>query len=1141
LGKGMGWEGVVEKGFRASVDERRRVVRQLEGWDMAAQQELDRVTSLAARVLGVPVALVSLLDDERQWFKSSFGSGPGREFLEQGLAWDDATFCSHTVLGEGPLVVPDARQDERFASNPLVSGPAKVRFYAGAPLSTSLGLRVGALCLLDFRPRAWSEDESRLLTDLAAIVSQEMDQKLAARSARHGEARLRALIDLSWDIITILDDQGHIAFESAAIESVLGYSASELVGQPALSLVHPEDREKVTRALELAARSDGAPAPVSFRFRHRDGSWRVLEAIGRPLRQEDDAQAAEGLSQGMIVSSRDVTERHRAQEALRGEAARLRALAQAQNDIALAALELPHVMERVIFHVRKLTGADGVAVLSMRDNGPDGGLVASAGNGTSAPRVGHELWGPSSLSARCLRENRVLRSDDALADPRVDAQAARATGARSLLAVPLHHGTRPMWVLLASSHRPGAFGEREEQTIELLRGLCSAVMSRALEMADRQAAREALTQSEERFKNAFEFSSTGMALVSPEGRWLQVNPSLCEIVGYSASELAQISFQELTHPDDLPRDQEMMRRLLEGEVSSYQAEKRYRHKDGRLVWVLLNASLVRGADGRPVHFVSQIQDITARKRSEERLRLLESVAVTANDSILITEAEPVELPGPRVLYANRSFTEMSGYSLEEVIGQTPRILQGPDTAPESRQRIRDALKKWEPIVEQLLNYRKDGTPFWVELSIVPVADETGWYTHWVSIQRDISERKAAEDALQSAMQEAEASREEAERQREAAERANAAKSEFLSRMSHELRTPLNAIIGFGQLLEGSPLSQEDQENAGYVVKAGRHLLLLINEVLDIARIEAGRLSLSLEPVEVRGVCAEALSLVGPMATDRGLRVRNALEGFEGFVRADRQRLKQILLNLLSNAVKYNSPNGEVALSWEQDGEMLRVCVSDSGGGIAPQDTERLFTPFERLGASTQIEGSGMGLALSRRLAQAMGGQVGLRSVVGTGSTFWVELPLAQDPLAQPQAPVPVEPEPQEVSQTRHTVLYIEDNQSNLHLVQRVLLRRPHIDIVSAADGEAGLDLARRQRPDLILLDLNLPELPGDEVLRRLRQDPETAHTPVIIVSADATPHQIERLLEMGAQGYLTKPFDLRHFLATLDELLGPLT
>jgi len=370
-----------------------------------------------------------------------------------------------------------------------------------------------------------------------------------------------------------------------------------------------------------------------------------------------------------------------------------------------------------------------------------------------------------------------------------------------------------------------------------------------------------------------------------------------------------------------------------------------------------------------------------------------------------------------------------------------------------------------------------------------------------------------------------------------AEAANRAKSAFLSRMSHELRTPLNGILGFSQILQMRNLGADEHECVEHIVKAGRHLLGLINEVLDISRIETGNLRLSLEPIAVGDVVRAALDIVRPLATgqDIGLPV-DFVDGH--YVLADRQRLQQVVLNILSNAVKYNRPGGRVSVTTEDGpGPGLVLHVIDTGRGIESAKLQRLFTPFERLGAeATGVEGTGLGLALSKHLIELMGGTLDVQSRFGEGSTFSVTLPVVAGPSATPDDErdrASAEPAP---PGRDLVVLSIEDNPANLKLIEQCLAGRPRTKVLSAPRGQLGLELARAHRPDMILLDLHLPDVQGAEVLDRLRADPRTSAIPIVILSADATPAQVTRLLAAGAHAYLTKPLDLHQLLAVVEEL-----
>jgi signal transduction histidine kinase len=444
----------------------------------------------------------------------------------------------------------------------------------------------------------------------------------------------------------------------------------------------------------------------------------------------------------------------------------------------------------------------------------------------------------------------------------------------------------------------------------------------------------------------------------------------------------------------------------------------------------------------------------------------------------------------------------------------------------------------------------DGSYHWFLDQAVLVGDEQGKPKEIIGTWLDITDRKQAEQEVHTLNLQLEervnertaqlkAANEELLTAMEEADRANRAKSEFLSRMSHELRTPMNAILGFAQLLEMYPsITPERRENVKHILEAGRHLLNLINEVLDITRIDSGRLTVSMEQVRVKDVTEEALDLIQPIAEQRKIRLQSILVN-DWYILADRRRVKQVLLNLLSNAVKYNREGGLVDLSCEEVPEkLLRIKVSDTGSGIPLEKIERLFNPFDRLGAEqSSIEGTGLGLALCKQLVGAMRGIIGVESTAGQGSTFWLEMPLVETPAEQLNRVDVSSKVELEADGKGRTVLYIEDDLSSLRLIEQILVHRPGIKVLSAMQGSLGLDLAYENDPDLILLDLNLPDLSGEEVLCRLKEDPKTREIPVAIISANGVPGNVEKFLTLGVQAYLTKPLDVEEFLNALDNVL----
>ena len=640
--------------------------------------------------------------------------------------------------------------------------------------------------------------------------------------------------------------------------------------------------------------------------------------------------------------------------------------------------------------------------------------------------------------------------------------------------------------------------------------------------ARQEQAEEALEKSSARYQAIFEASPFGIALCDLEGRAVESNPAFQEMTGYSGDELPALPFSHYTHPEDRDLDLSLFAELLEGKRTHYQMEKRYVRPDGDIVWVHMTVSLLRDSSDNPQFVIAIVENITKRKQAEEERRrsetFLDSVIENIPNMIFVKDADEL-----RFVRFNKAGEQLLGHSREDLIGKNDYDFFPRNEADFFTAKDREVLRggRLVDIPEETVQTKHRGLRI-LHTQKIPILDEEGRPQYLLGISEDITERKRAEEQFRQAKDEA--------------VRANQAKSEFLSRMSHELRTPLNAILGFGELLELDISDPEHRESIAHIVKGGRHLLELINEVLDVSRIESDKMSLSLEPVDLAEAFRECVALIRPSASRRDIDVDGGcLSGRSMWVKADRQRLNQVLLNLVSNAVKYNREGGSVRLGCAEgtDGS-VRVSVTDSGIGIPPENLQRLFNPFERLGAEgSDVEGTGLGLSLSKGLVERMGGTIGVESEVGKGSTFWVKLPLTGPLEVREQATLHEQPE------ERHaplSVLYIEDNLSNLQLVERFLSRRPQVRLIPAMQGRLGFELAREHRPDLILLDVHLPDIGGEIVLKLLREDPITRDIGVVVISADATERQRRELLEAGALDYLTKPLNINSFLEKVDQV-----
>jgi PAS domain S-box-containing protein len=586
-------------------------------------------------------------------------------------------------------------------------------------------------------------------------------------------------------------------------------------------------------------------------------------------------------------------------------------------------------------------------------------------------------------------------------------------------------------------------------------------------------------------------------------------------------------------------------------------ELTYIRKDGSRFPAVVSVTALRDAQDVIIGYLLIGTDNTARKQAEAALlkagALQSAIFNSANFSSIATDAKGV------IQIFNVGAERMLGYTAAEVVNKiTPADISDPQEliarakalsielatpiTPGFEALVFKASREIEDIYE-LTYIRKDGSRFGAVVSVTALRDAQDVIIGYLLIGTDNTARQLVEaerTRLDQALQDKNA---ELESAKFVAEKANLAKSDFLSSMSHELRTPLSAILGFAQLMaSGSPTPTASQKRSiDQILQGGWYLLELINEILDLALIESGKSSLSLEPISLAEVLRECKDMIEPQAQKRGISVSFPHFDIPCFVQADRTRVKQVFINLLSNAIKYNKVGGSVVVDHVTSAPgRLRICVRDSGEGLTAEKITQLFQPFNRLGQEASgEEGTGIGLVTTKRLIELMGGSIGAESTIGTGSVFWIELNLSTErqptdgiaiSSAAAQAPI-------QTDAYVRTLLYVEDNPANLMLIEDLIARRPNIRLVSARDGNRGIEIAKASRPDVILMDINLPGISGIKALGILAEDPITAHIPVIALSANAIPRDIEKGLEAGFFRYLTKPIKVNEFMETLDMAL----
>lgn len=694
------------------------------------------------------------------------------------------------------------------------------------------------------------------------------------------------------------------------------------------------------------------------------------------------------------------------------------------------------------------------------------------------------------------------------------------------------------------------------------------------EINNRQKIQKELSESEALYRSVLTASPDTIVIADLEGRIRFASPMLTKMLGYNQTDILNHSVFDYIDKQDHARAQANMQQMFQQNFIG--ATEYIGHRsDGSHVDIEVNGEFIRDAEQQPISIVFVIRDISARKIAEKLLKNSEKQVMLLLNSI----AEAIygtDIEG-NCTFVNPSCIRILGYNdSSELLGMNMHNLIH-HSYPDGRAlsiaecNIDQSYRKGMQInTDNEVFWRADGTSLPVEYWAFPQI-ENGEIVGSVVTFIDITDRKRAEneirdlnaslerriqkrtiqleksnESLLTEIEERKRAEIEMSKAKIEAEKANIAKSEFLSRMSHELRTPMNAILGFAQLMDMGELGKSQRKAVNHILRSGKHLLDLINEVLDITQIESGYLSLSLEPIQLNEIIHDMIETIRPLAHERQVTVELRNSPFDRlFVKSDRQRLKQVLMNLINNAIKYNQLGGKVMIKTERiqknNGDIanLRIYIQDTGVGISPENIKKLFNPFERIGADqTGVEGSGLGLVVVKKLVDAMGGMIGVESMPGTGSTFWIEFPQIESQIESMQKSGGLAEATSGFTNKTGTILYIEDNISNIDLVEQIISsQRSDIGLITRMNGTMAVQSAIEHSPDLILLDLDLPDIHGSEVLKLLQAEEKTMTIPVIIISADAMTTQIEKLMKSGAKNYLTKPLDVQEFLMAIDNYI----
>ncbi|MBU1224226.1 MAG: PAS domain-containing protein [Gammaproteobacteria bacterium] len=948
-----------------------------------------------------------------------------------------------------------------------------------------------------------------------AAIRQRLQTTLYEREREHQALDHHAIVSMA-------DTAGNITYVNDKFCEISGYSRDELLGRNHRIVKSGEHPPGFYQDMWQTI-AGGKVWEGEICNRRKDGSHYWVESTITPFLDD------EGLPYQYVSIRTDITHVMTAEAALRRQS-EMQGLIAETGAVLLAAstANMDAAIARVLRRSGEHIGADRASLFLFSE---DGARMSNTHEwcAPGIPRsdtvqnvpLERAPWWKQQISLRGM----VVIPDVAALPAEASAEKARfeEQQIRSLLAFPLQKNENIYGFVGFDAVRSRRDWVAEE--IDLLK-IVADVISSALA---RRHADQAVELHKERLRRGQMFANIGTwdwHIQSGELFWTE---RIAPLFGYPVGELetAYDNFLAAIHPDDRQAVIDAVAACVERDVP-YEIEHRVVWPDGTVRWLLERGAVARDADGKPLQMLGVVQDIDDRKRAElallERERQLREAQTLAHIGNWTADLRSGELVWSDEIY--RIFGHAPG-SFEPRVEAFHAAVH-----PDDRDKVRESENRAEQtgrhdVVHRIV--RPDGTVRHVHELAQMETDAAGNRLRLAGTVQDVTERVEVEQALMALSEEA--------------DRANRAKSDFLSSMSHELRTPMNAILGFGQLMEyDAALPEEHQDNVQEILRAGRHLLELINEVLDLAKVESGHIDLSLEPVEVCPIVEECLGLVGPLADQRDIQLSH--KGLKGAaVRADRTRLKQALLNLLSNAIKYNRDKGSVHIEIQlEDTDRLRIRVTDSGPGIPAARLAELFQPFNRLVAEySDIEGTGIGLTITRRIVELMGGSVDVESELGVGSTFWIELPLESAPASvRTHTGAPVDgtvPLPY-IEAAQHTVLYIEDNPANIKLVAQILGRRPHIHLLTAHTPELGIELALARRPELILLDINLPGMDGYQVLEIFKADARLKAIPVVAITANAMSRDIERGKAAGFVDYLTKPLNVGHFHRAVDACLG---
>jgi PAS domain S-box-containing protein len=920
-----------------------------------------------------------------------------------------------------------------------------------------------------------------------------MELALAAKTRE-----LESFFEVSPYMMSIIDINLNLIKVNKTWKKIFGYSQNELEGMNYMEIVHPDD---LMATLEGKHQLIEHKKLVNFHNRNRtkSGEYRLLE-WNNVIEGEIIFAVAVDITEKQFISD--------FQTQLLNLSSKL---------TGLPFNEIKPAIQQALKQISRFLQSDRTYIFEFSEDKTKmnntyewcaDGIEPMIDHLQDIPCAPYPMW----IKTLSLHENIVCDTVEEMSPEwEAEKEFLLAQGIKSLLIVPLVAEKHLIgFAGLDYVRKSKKFSNSEINILQLWSSMLSGLINNfRMEML--------LSQSQQNYQTFFNTIDDFMFVLDMDGNMIHVNETVVSRLGYTMDELLGNNIlmlrraektEEKSHSDPTTK-------LTESDAYTFT----FNTKNGELI--LVESKLKKGYwNGQPILFMVS-KDISQISLSEEKF------AKAFNSNIVMMAIANVE--DDRYVDVNLTFLKILGYTRQEIIGKTFRDLGIFPDSLEGMNFIKYLLKDG-PVKEKEIRVKTKEGKIRIELfsvNYIYIGNDKLYLIAMV----DITDRKRIENELIEARKEA--------------DEANQAKSEFLSRMSHELRTPMNSILGFAQLLNMAQLTSQQQKGVNHILKSGKHLLGLINEVLDMSHIEAGKINLTNESINTTAVLSELLDSIKPMSDEKKIDIEFVKPINNPVIIADTQRFKQVMLNLLNNAIKYNKEGGKVIIETVVVSDKkikngyLRIIVTDSGIGISDRDIQKLFSPFERIGAErTEVEGSGLGLLIVKKLTEAMRGRIGVYSEPGNGSKFWIELPMSvtKEPRVEIEDRFPDDTLNQ--SNRTGTVLYIEDNMSNVDLVEQILSsHRSGIKLINEVNGSKALGKAVDYKPNLIILDLNLPDVHGATIIKEIQQHKKTKSIPVVVISADAMPQQIDKVISMGADDYITKPIDIFSFLTIIDRYI----